>query len=165
MYFVMPNTHEWAAPPANNDPSLGVYARSWRIPMDDESHIRFDFRVFPFVKEDDAEAMRKVEARINVPIGTAAEFANQIIEGKLDLKTVKAKPAMVGTQLTNVQDCAVMASMYPMATREHNEMLGQTDLAIAHLRRLWKDELTAFAAGQKTRAWQRPGTLWPSLSN
>jgi hypothetical protein len=44
-------------------------------------------------------------------------------------------------------------------------MLGQTDIGIAHLRRLWKQELTAFAAGQKTREWQRPSSLWPSLGN
>ena len=165
MYFIMPNTHEWAAPPANNDPSLGVYARSWRIPMDDESHIRFDFRVFPFVKPDDADALRKVEARIGVPIGTAAGLANRVLDGTLDFRTIKATPAIVGTQLTNVQDCAVMASMYPMATREHNEMFGQTDLGIAHLRRLWKQELTAFAAGQMTREWKRPPSLWPALGN
>jgi 5,5'-dehydrodivanillate O-demethylase len=165
MYVVMPNTHEWAAPPTTFDPSLGTYARSWRIPVDDESHIRFDYRIFPFVKRDDPALMHKMEARTNVPIGTAAGFANQVLEGKLDFATLKENPGLVGTQLTNVQDCAVMSSMYPMATREHEEILGQTDLAIALLRRLWKQELTAFAAGEKTRAWKRPASLWPTLGN
>jgi 5,5'-dehydrodivanillate O-demethylase oxygenase subunit len=164
MYFVMPNTHEWAAPPGN-DRSMATFARSWRIPVDDESHIRFDYRAFPFVKKDDAEALMKVDARINQPIGTAAGFANQILDGTLDFKTLKANPEIVAGQLTNVQDCAVMSSMYPMATREHNEMLGQTDLGIALLRRLWRQELTAFATGQKTRDWKRPASLWPTLGN
>ena len=164
MYFVMPNTHEWAGPPGN-DPAMGNFARSWRIPVDDESHIRFDFRAYPFAKKDDAAFLKKVDARIGQPPGTAAGFAEKILAGDLDFRTLKAKPEMVGGQLTNVQDCAVMASMYPMATREHKEMLGQTDRAVALLRRLWKQELAAFVAGQKTRDWKRPASLWPALAN
>lgn len=164
MYFVMPNTHEWAGPPGN-DPAMGNFARSWRIPIDDESHIRFDFRAYPFAKKDDAAFLKKVDARIGQPPGTAAGFAEKVLSGDLDFRTLKAKPEIVGGQLTNVQDCAVMASMYPMATREHKEMLGQTDRAVALLRRLWKQELTAFVAGQKTRDWKRPASLWPALAN
>jgi 5,5'-dehydrodivanillate O-demethylase len=164
MYFVMPNTHEWAGPPGN-DPAMGNFARSWRIPVDDESHTRFDFRAYPFADKNDSSFLKKVDARIGQPAGTAAGFANEVLEGKLDFPTLKANPQIVGGQLTNVQDCAVMASMYPMATREHHEMLGQTDLAVALLRRLWKQELAAFAAGQKTREWKRPPSLWPALSN
>ena len=52
-----------------------------------------------------------------------------------------------------------------MATREHKEMLGQTDLAIAHLRRMWKEELTAFANGRPLRDWKRPNSLWEALDD
>ena len=65
--------------------------------------------------------------------------------------------------LTTIQDCAVQSSLGPMATREHKEMLGQTDLAIAHLRRMWKQELTAFATGQTQKKWPRPSSLWEAL--
>jgi hypothetical protein len=57
-----------------------------------------------------------------------------------------------------------MTSMGPMASRDHKEMLGQTDLGIVHLRRLWKQELQAFAAGRELRDWQRPSSLWDAMA-
>ncbi len=163
MYFVMPNTHEWAGPPGK-DPSMGNFARSWRIPYDDESHIRFDYRVFPFGDKDDAAFTEKV-LKQNPPrvIGKTGEASQKIIAGEMDFQMLKDDPSIGGASLTTIQDCTVMTSMGPMTTREHKEMLGQTDLAIAHLRRLWKIELTAFAAGKPLRDWKRPSSLWEAL--
>jgi 5,5'-dehydrodivanillate O-demethylase oxygenase subunit len=166
MYFVMPNTHEWAGPPPPKDPAMGSFARSWRIPRDDESHIRFDFRVFPFGNKDDQNFRERVE-KFNPPraqIGNTGAMAQKILAGELDFQALKDDPSLVGSALTTVQDCTVMASLGPMASREHKEMLGQTDLAIAHLRRLWKQELQAFAAGDELRPWKRPASLWEALA-
>jgi hypothetical protein len=67
--------------------------------------------------------------------------------------------------LTTVQDCVVPASLGSRATREHKAMFGQTDLAIAHLRRMRKQELTAFAKGKPQGDWKRPNSLWSAPDN
>jgi len=163
MYFVMPNTHEWAGPPGK-DPTMGNFARSWRIPKDDESHIRFDLRVYPFDDRNNAEFVGKVKSRIgDKKEGYVGEVAQQILDGKLSFQDLKDRPELGGGLLTTLQDCTVMSSLGPMASREHHEMLGQTDLAIALLRRLWKQELQDFAAGRKLRDWKRPNSLWEAL--
>jgi hypothetical protein len=167
MYLTMPNTHEWAGPPGK-DPSMGNFARSWRIPLDDEHHIRFDYRVYPFGDKNDPAFREKVVGRTGMrPIGQTAQISNDILAGKLDFKSIKENPELVPGMgfLTTVQDCVVQSSLGPMATREHKEMLGQTDLAIAHLRRMWKQELTAFANGKPQRDWKRPNSLWSALDN
>ncbi len=164
MYFAMPNTHEWAAPPLNGE-KVGNYARSWRIPRDDESHIRFDLRVYPLEGKDAEDFLERSEARgLTLSARGVPGIARSILEGELDFATVKMKPELAGGQLVQIQDCTVMTSLGPMASREHKEMLGQTDLAIALLRRLWKQELQAFAAGLKTREWKRPDMLWGEMS-
>jgi hypothetical protein len=101
------------------------------------------------------------------PVGETARIVEDILAGRLDFKTIKEKPELVPGMgfLVTVQDCAVQASLGPMATREHKEILGQTDLAIAHLRRMWKQELTAFANGKPLRDWKRPDSLWSALDN
>ena len=164
MYFVMPNTHEWAGPPGK-EPTMGNFARSWRIPCDDESHIRFDYRVFPFGNKEDEKFCNQVLSR-NPPrkLGQTGEISQKILSGAMDFQALKDDPSIGGSFLTTIQDCTVMASLGPMASREHKEMLGQTDLAIAHLRRLWKQELQAFAAGRPLRDWKRPKSLWEALA-
>lgn len=165
MYLVMPNMHEWAGPPGK-DPTMGNFARSWRIPLDDESHIRFDYRAFPFGDKNDAAFRDKVVER-NPPRdqGKTGEVAQKIISGEMDLQMIKDDPTTYsGPFLTTIQDCTVMTSMGPMASRDHKEMLGQTDLGILHLRRLWKQELQAFAAGRELRDWQRPSSLWDAMA-
>ncbi len=164
MYFVMPNTHEWAGPPGK-DSTMGNFARSWRIPRDDESHIRFDLRIYPFEDKNNEGFVKRVAARIGQKeSGYVGKLAQKIIDGEMDFQAFKDDASLGGGYLTTIQDCTVMASLGPMTTREHKEMLGQTDLAIAHLRRLWKQELQAFAAGEKLRDWKRPASLWEALA-
>jgi 5,5'-dehydrodivanillate O-demethylase len=163
MYFVMPNTHEWAGPPGK-DPTMGNFARSWRIPQDDESHIRFDLRVYPFDDKDNETFRTKIMSRVgDKKIGYVGEITRDILDGKLDFQTIKNENKFGAGILTTIQDCAVQSSLGPMASREHFEMLGQTDLGIAMLRRFWKQELQAFAAGRKLRDWKRPDSLWEAL--
>jgi hypothetical protein len=140
---------------------MGNFARRWRIPLDDEHHFRFDYRIYPFGDKNDPAFREKVAGRTGMrPIGQTAQISNDILAGK---KNPELVPGM--GFLTTVQDCVVQASLAPIATREHKEMLGQTDLAIAHLRRMWKQELTAFASGKPLRDWKRPASLWSALNN
>jgi hypothetical protein len=65
--------------------------------------------------------------------------------------------------MIQVQDCAVLCSLGSMADRDFEDMLGQTDLAVASMRRLWTDELRALAAGRPLTKWQRPEALWDDV--
>ena len=165
MIFTMPNTHEWAVPPLNGE-KVGAFARSWRIPRDDESHIRFDLRIYP-LKAEEAEAFKKRGEALGMTqqVGQVPAIAQSIIDGTTDFAAIKENRSIGGGQLVQVQDCTVMTSLGPMATREHKEMLGQTDVAIALLRRLWKQELQAFAAGRPLQQWKRPDRLWAEMTD
>jgi 5,5'-dehydrodivanillate O-demethylase oxygenase subunit len=165
VHFHMPNTHEWSGPPQPGE-RTGQFARSWRVPCDDESHIRFDVKVTPLSGKDadefrarDAERQKKRSAR-PVP-----EIVQDVLAGETSLARIKAEKKLWGSDLICVQDLSVMASLGPMASREHHEQLGQTDVGVALMRRLWTQELKAFATGGKRREWKRPDSLWEKMWN
>ncbi len=163
VYFHMPNTHEWVSPPVHGE-TVGFYAKSWRIPRDDGSHIRFDLKVVPVKGEAKAQYIaREEQRRANSIKGKINEVSADILAGNLDFRTLKEKGEIRGSDLVNIQDCTVMTSLEPLATREWHETLGQTDLGIVLLRRLWKQELQAFQAGQPQRDWPRPDALWAGV--
>ncbi len=67
--------------------------------------------------------------------------------------------------LTNVQDYAVLASLGPPAQRTFDELLGDTDVSVTLMRRLWLRKLRAFAEGQPLKEWRRPDHLWADITD
>ncbi len=164
VYFHMPNTHEWVSPPVPGE-KVGFFAKSWRIPRDDQSHIRFDLKVVPVTGEEKRQYVEREKIRQQSSYrGRINEFAADILSGRLEFRQLKAQNEIRGSDLVNIQDCTVMTSLEPMADRDYDEMLGQTDLGIAMLRRLWKQELQSFATGGKLTDWPRPATLWSAMT-
>jgi 5,5'-dehydrodivanillate O-demethylase len=159
-YLHMPNVEEYMAAPKPGE-KTGYFARSWRVPRDDESFIWLDIRVYP-VRGADAAALRarRAEQAAAAPRRSIPELALAIVRGEVRLADLKDQNEISGSDLIQLQDCAVMASLSPMASREHKERLGQMDLGIAAARRLWTRELRDFAAGRPPRAWERPARLW-----
>lgn len=66
--------------------------------------------------------------------------------------------------LTNIQDCAVLASLGPPARRSFEELLGGTDVSVALMRRLWLRQLQGFAGGRPLKQWRRPDFLWADIT-
>jgi 5,5'-dehydrodivanillate O-demethylase len=162
-YFLMPNAHEWAAPPRQGE-KIGNYAIGWRVPRDDESHIRFNLAVFP-LRGQEAEAYReRNEARKEQLEKSIVEYSDELLRGDTSLKEIRNRN-ITGSGLINIQDCALMASLGPMATREHHEQLGRTDAGIVKMRRLWRQELEALSEGRELREWRRPNVLWEQMSD
>jgi 5,5'-dehydrodivanillate O-demethylase len=163
-YVHMPNAHEWMGPSPLRDFKVGQLGRSWRVPCDDGSHIRFDLRFVPIKGKmaDEYKTRAAAAFKPRDPAHTAA-LCDAILNGHDSFARLKEHPEIAGNELVNVQDCTVMSSQEPTVGREITEMLGQTDLGIVMLRRIWKRELEAFAAGAPPRTWPRPRSLWSSL--
>jgi len=169
-YFHMPTAAEFAQIGRPGFP--GVFTRAWRIPRDDDSAIRFNLDALP---RHDAE---RFAARIKA--GTAGprdesnavrprsvpDAASDLIAGRENMRDLKARSeAMNHFYLTNIQDCAVLASLGPPAERTFDELLGGTDVSVALMRRLWLRELKAFAEGQPLKQWRRPDYLWADITD
>ena len=159
-YLHMPNVQEFMTAPKPGE-RVGFITRSWRIPFDDESFWRFDLRFYPMLgAEADALKGAHTAQAQNRATQSIPDMALAVLRGEVELDDLVEKHKLLGSDLIGVQDCAVMASLSPMADRPHEDMLGQSDIGIAWLRRVWTRELQAFAAGTPGRLWQRPADLW-----
>jgi 5,5'-dehydrodivanillate O-demethylase oxygenase subunit len=159
----MPNAQEFVTVPVSGE-TVGFFTRGWRVPVDDASFLRFDIRVVP-LKGKAAEEFRAREAvraanRIKRPI---PEVAQEYLDGRRSLDDLKADTTMNFADMTRLQDAVVLMGLEPMATREHEEQLGQSDRGITLARRLWKRELAAFAAGEPLTQWRRPDYLFADI--
>ena len=97
---------------------------------------------------------------------SVAETAADLIAGRENMRDLKARSeTMSHFYLTNIQDCAVLASLGPPAERTFDELLGGTDVSVALMRRLWLRELKAFAEGQPLTQWRRPEYLWADITD
>jgi 5,5'-dehydrodivanillate O-demethylase len=169
-YFHMPTAAEFAQIGRPGFP--GIFTRAWRVPRDDDSAIRFNLDALP---RHDAE---RFAARVKA--GTAGtrdesstvrprsvtETAADLIAGRENMRDLKARSeTMSHFYLTNIQDCAVLASLGPPAERTFDELLGRTDVSVALMRRLWLRELKAFAEGKPLTQWRRPEYLWADITD
>ena len=170
-YFDMPTAAEFAQ--IGRPGFSGFFTRAWRIPRDDNSAIRFNLTALPR-REAEVFAKRASQGTAG-PRNTAdtERTARTVVEASFDLLNgvenmgdLKAKSATMNHfYLTNIQDCAVLASLGDPATRDFTEFLGGSDVSIALLRRLWVRELTALDAGRALKNWQRPDFLWKDVSD
>jgi 5,5'-dehydrodivanillate O-demethylase len=169
-YFMMPNAHEWATTP-RRDEKVGYYARGWRVPVDDRHHIRINLVVVPLrgaeadgfkARLDAAEetARRAGWSFEEKPVG---ELAHKMLRGEMEFSILKEQPQIFGEHLTDLQDCTAMAGLGDIATREHHEFLGRTDLAIVLLRRTWAREIARLARGEPLKDWRRPPNLFEAI--
>ncbi len=165
-YFHMPNTQEYRTPPLDGE-KTGFIARSWRVPRDDECFSRFDIRIYPLEGRDKEEFLAQRKARFSAATspGSVPEIAQAIVRGERPMPDPIAEAKIFGDEfaMVLVQDCAVMAGLSPMASRVHDDLLGPTDVGIAWIRRLWTQELRAFAQGRAPKQWTRPEVLWATL--
>jgi 5,5'-dehydrodivanillate O-demethylase len=160
-YHQMPNIQEYMAAPKPGD-ATGFYARSWRVPCDDRSFHWFDIQVYPLREDEVApfKAKRAEQAKNRVPPAKLPELAQAVVDGKHTLDELERDLKLAGSDLIQLQDLTVMISLNPMADRPHGDLLGQTDVAVSRMRRLWLQELRNLAAGAPPRDWKRPDYLW-----
>ena len=170
-YFHMPTAAEFAQIGRPGFP--GIFTRAWRIPRDDDSAIRFNLDALP---RRDAE---RFAARVKAgtagprdaseafrPPHSVADAAADLMAGRENMRDLKARSeTMNHFYLTNIQDCAVLASLGPPGQRTFDELLGGTDVSVALMRRLWLRELKAFAEDRPLKQWRRPDCLWADITD
>jgi 5,5'-dehydrodivanillate O-demethylase len=159
-HFQMPNVQEYMSSPKPGE-KTGYYARAWRVPVDDETSLRFEIRVYP-LRGKEAEESKERQTALASGGRMSDEIprtVHAILRGEEHLPSPKHPSRFKGSELISVQDAAVLASLGPM-DRDMNDLLGQMDVGVALTRRIWIRELAAFAAGAPPRRWTRPRELW-----
>ncbi|MSQ50821.1 MAG: hypothetical protein EXR28_02920 [Betaproteobacteria bacterium] len=181
VYFQMPNSSEFAV--SGRTGKDGYYTFAWRVPVDDNSAMRFNLGAFPRaeveanaapgmtayaalrgLKQTNAEARNASDAERESQ--SVTDVAAGLNTGREDMKSFKERSAKMNFRyLTNIQDCAVLTSLGPPAGRDFTESFGRTDVSVALMRRLWLRELKALAEGRSMKQWQRPEFLWGDVSD
>ncbi|MEA2640665.1 MAG: 5,5-dehydrodivanillate O-demethylase oxygenase subunit [Chloroflexota bacterium] len=160
-HFVMPNAHEWGAPPRPGGQDLWSYARGWRVPIDDQHYYRFGINVLPLTGDAAKEYAERQAARAAKVTRPASEIAEDVLAGRLDPHELKPE---LYPDLVNIQDYVAQVGQGDIASQPHAEHLGRSDVGIILLRKIWAQELQALAEGKPQRQWVRPPTLWNNYS-
>lgn len=164
--FGMPNIGMFTVPPGNltveqvNDyeDEWEVFL-SWRVPVDDESHMQVHAVKISLMKPADEEYLKLWERLGTEEIDERARFyAQQVRDGILPMDEL----ANLDLNVPVAQDDVVQLGqgVYPNRTRGV-ENLGAGDNGVIAIRRLYEQELTAHAEGRALQEWERPEGLLP----
>ena len=124
---------------------------AWRVPVDDETHL-IPHVTFLQLNEEQAARYHERQQHSDPPPDSAAIGA-LILAGKLTIEDLSDRRNIVP-----IQDEATQVGQGRIADREH-ERLGQSDIVIILLRRIWERELRALAEGKPLKAWRRSPEL------
>lgn len=123
---------------------------AWRTPIDDHSHRSFIITRLDIAGEELARFNREKQEqqRLQAMLPPQREVVAKILRGEMHVDEVSdLRPDVVG-----IQDSAVMLTQAPIGDRPVDQ-LGQSDIAVIKLRRLWMREIEALAAGRPTTVW------------
>jgi 5,5'-dehydrodivanillate O-demethylase len=153
--LLMPNSLLLRIPPENSAETDWRDLLAWRVPIDDVSHRGYLVQ-FVHVTGDDARRYQEAAAVRRAEVAalpSAVGIARAVLAGQLRTQDVLDRPDVVG-----IQDYVAQAGQGAIADRRH-ERLGQEDVAILLLRKLWQRELRALAEGRPLKQWTRPDRL------
>ncbi|HEY4134816.1 MAG TPA: Rieske 2Fe-2S domain-containing protein [Alphaproteobacteria bacterium] len=144
-HFHMPNIAVLYVPPGNNEIAWCPLV-VWRVPVDDDSNRSIN--------------VRKVQRKPGVPPRNPAndrsqeqvDVARAILDGRMELRDIDPKDRAL---IVPVQDniAQMGQGVIPDRSQDH---LGKSDVGVALVRKLWREELQAIANGRSPRPW-----LWP----
>jgi 5,5'-dehydrodivanillate O-demethylase len=127
---------------------------SFRVPIDDESHVTYRVTLIPVTGEDAQKILAGRSAsfydRSVIPV-----LAERVLAGTLRLRDIQDR-----THIEAVEDYVAQVAQGPVSTRE-NEHLASSDVAEAHFRKLWRRELAALADGKPLTQWHLTEELEP----
>ena len=128
---------------------------SWRVPVEDDSHISFmvDLVHLEGTAAEEYGAKRAAHAAAIAKATPAADVARAVLRGDIAFSDIGDHPDHV-----SIQDLVALMGQGPYTQREQN-FLGQSDLHVQMLRRIWSRELRALERGEQGKAWSWPKTL------
>ena len=142
--WTFPNSNHIRVPgPTLEDPWIDVC--SWKVPVDEASHLRFTVWSLPPL---DAAT----EARMRAYFEMVGEYDPSAHHDELFYEEIY--PADPVFQLTSAQDYVAQVGQGTIADRE-TEILGRSDAGIALLRRIFFREMEALREGRPTKQWRR----------
>lgn len=144
-----PNIFHHKAQPT--DPAVAIYREfmAWWTPIDDHSHIQFTVAAVRMPADKVKQYMDRREARLAKRTLSSIELGNKILRGEMYREDVD--PAT--TDFVRMQDHIAQIGQGTIGDHA-NDMLGQGDIGIAMIRRLWSRELKALAEGKTLKDWQ-----------
>jgi 5,5'-dehydrodivanillate O-demethylase len=159
----LPNIFHHKAQPT--DPQISLYREflAWWVPIDDHSHTQFTVAAVRLPKEKAAAYLERRQARLARRTQPSAELADKILRGEMYRDEVD--PAT--TDYVRMQDHIAQIGQGTIADHSQ-DTLGQGDIGIAYMRRMWQRELKALDEGRPLKPWyydpaQLPvsrGDLW-----
>jgi 5,5'-dehydrodivanillate O-demethylase len=158
-HFGMPNRFNLAGLfSADEDPEV-VRRDSigWWVPIDDEKHLTFFVRHVPTPKQDIERVKGEWMARRAKRATTNhTKLAHAILAGEMRLEDVDQSVTDIG----RLQDDLAQIGQGKIANRQRDQ-LGQSDVGVTMIRRLWARELQALADGRPLKKWTRAEGMRP----
>lgn len=146
-HFIMPNILLAKVPPELPEEKGWRDYISWRVPLDDTTHMSF------FVQSlsvDDHHEAAAVASRVQNDCSETLEIATQILAGEARLDDYGGYQ-----DLLNLQDMVVQLGQGPIADRSA-ERLTRSDAPILLLRKLWAQELSLLKNSKTLTDWKIP---------
>jgi len=153
-HFELPNAHEWGGAP-NGSKGSWNYARGWRVPVDDQHHLRFGIEV---VASTSGEGARR--AALREQWAQRGMDASEAVLAGLESSKEQTPDRFPGPALTNVQDYIILVGLGDIAEQPNDEHLGRSDVGVVLLRKVFARELAALSEGRSLTSWVRPPRLW-----
>jgi 5,5'-dehydrodivanillate O-demethylase len=142
-HFFMPNCNLLVVPPANEDDIWAAHL-TWRVPVTDALTMSYA------VERRPADEPAKKARESKTDHQPVAEIVAAVLDGRMRMQDVDPNhPA-----LFNIQDIVAMSGQGKIYSRE-NERLGQSDIGIILLRKIYQRELGKIRAGRPIKKWHR----------
>jgi 5,5'-dehydrodivanillate O-demethylase len=138
----MPNILLRQVPTSQDKARMSIHL-AWRVPIDDTTMISFTVNRIESYADEMRERLRNC--------GDYADLTKQIMETKITLEDIDPQHVL----LANIQDTVSCGGQGVIADRSL-ENLGQSDVGVATLRRIWAREMEAIRDGQPMKRWVRP---------
>jgi 5,5'-dehydrodivanillate O-demethylase len=142
--WTFPNSNHISVPGPTID-DVWIDVCSWKVPIDEESHVRFTVWSLP-------ELGPEQEQRVREHFHLSGEY--DPTDHHDELFYDESYPTEPVFQLTSAQDYVAQIGQGTIVDREV-EILGRSDAGIALMRRIFFREMNAIREGRKTKEWRR----------
>jgi 5,5'-dehydrodivanillate O-demethylase len=142
-HFFMPNCNLIVVPPSNAQDIWAAHL-TWRVPVTDVLTMSYSV-------ERRAPRPAKPARPDAKPFAKAEDIIAAVLDGRMRMRDVD--PNHPG--LFNIQDTVAMAGQGPIYDRK-NERLGQADVGVILLRKIYQRELRKLMQGHPIKRWRRP---------
>jgi 5,5'-dehydrodivanillate O-demethylase len=144
----MPNVFHHKAQPI--DFAIAPYREflAWWVPIDDEGHIQFTVTAVRLPPEKAQQYLERRALRLARRTSDRAELWQEISKGELRLEEIDPE----STDFLRLQDDVAQIGQGRIADHG-SECLGQSDMALILLRRMWARELHNLEEGQPLKQW------------